>query len=61
MEHVGGQRPVVWGVEWSNAKNNKYKIHGCLNWPPISETTHNNQPKIRGKDGGVIEEVVQPG
>jgi hypothetical protein len=35
------------------------KIHGGLNQQPIGESTHNNQPKIRGKDGGVIEEVMR--
>jgi hypothetical protein len=42
-------------------KKNKNKVHGGLNRPPIGKPTHNNQPKIRGKDGGVIEEAVRPG
>jgi hypothetical protein len=42
-------------------KNNKNIAHGGLNRPPIGKLTHNNQPKIRGKDRGVIEEAVQPG
>ncbi len=58
---MGGQRPIVWGVKWSNAKNNKYKTHGGLNWPPIGKPTHNNQPKIRGIDRGVILEALQLG
>jgi hypothetical protein len=58
---VGGQRPIVWGVKWIDAKNNKNEKHGGLNWPLIGKPTNNNQPNIRGKDGGVIEEAVQLG
>jgi hypothetical protein len=58
---VGGQHPIVWDIEWSDATNNQNKIHSGLNQPPIGTPTHNNQPKIRGKDGGVIEEALQPG
>ncbi len=33
-------------------KNNENKVHGGINWPPIGEPKHNNQPKTGGCDGG---------
>ncbi len=49
MEHVRGQHTIVWGIKWSDARNNENKIHSGLNQPLLGEPTHNNQPKIRGK------------
>jgi hypothetical protein len=33
---------------------NQNKMHGGINWSPISEPTNNNQPKIEENNGGGI-------
>jgi hypothetical protein len=44
-----------WGIKWSNAKIIKIKYVVVLIGHLLANQ-HNNQPEIRGKDRGVIEE-----